>query len=82
MPNGVAVDNQLEVIRRRDFQPGAGRGVAKKNLFPKIGDRPDLRRFYPLGIAEVELILSFFWSEISLNNEVSEHEPTGRDQGP
>ena len=53
----VPIDNDFEGIRCCDFQPGLlGRSI-KKNLPSKVSYRSKLGRLYPLGSAEVQLVL-------------------------
>ena len=54
---GVSIDEESEVIRGRNLQPGLLRDCRKKYFFAEVGDGGvGFGRFYPLGLSKVELM--------------------------
>ena len=80
--DGVTVNEKSVVISCCNLQPGLLRWHAKKYLLSEISGRSNLRRFDPLGIAEIQLILALLRAEVGLLYVVAEHEPASQDQGP
>src|SRR5207247_11024099 len=80
--DGAAVNDKFVVISCCNFHPGLRRWHAEKHLLSEISQRRNLRRFDPLGIAEIQLILPLTRAEVALPYIVAEHDPTDQDHGP
>ena len=75
--DGAVVNDNIVFVSCCNLQPGLRRWHAKKNLLSEISNWSHLRRFDPLGIAEIQLILALLWAEVGLLYIVTEHEPAG-----
>src|SRR5437667_1928333 len=80
--DGAAVNDNFVVVSSCNLQPSLRRWHAKKHLLSEITYRNNLRRFDPLGIAEIQLILALLRAEVGLLYIVTQHAPAGQDHGP
>src|SRR5260370_18965008 len=77
-----AINDNVVVVSCRNLQPGLYRWHAKKHFLSEISYRSNFRRFDPLGVAEIQLILALLGAEVGLLHIVTEQEPAGQNQCP
>ena len=76
------VNDNFVVVSCCNFQPRLSGWHAKKYFLSEISYRRNNRRFDPLGIAEIELILALLWTEVGLLYIITEHKPARQHQAP